>query len=99
MFLLSNNKEAVSKLTQKGVEILSNKKIDEETKVTLLKKAEVIEKSDRELKEYVKEIIFEHSEIIKNVSEKVGIEEAQVVEEAPSYTKKRAKEDIKIMKS
>ncbi len=98
LYLLSNNKEAVSKLTQKGVEILSNKKMDEDTKLTLLKNNEVIEKSDRELKEYVQDIISERSEMIKSVSENNGIEEAQIIEPVPSYTKKRAKEDLKNIK-
>ena len=65
LFLLTHNEDKVNSLSQKAVEMIGSKKVDDSLKIELLKEEGIEKKSDRDLKEYILQIISEHSEMIK----------------------------------
>lgn len=78
LYLLSNDEEKVNRLSQKAIEIIGSKKVDDEIKLKLLKEEGIEKISDKELKEHILNIISERSEMI---GEKDEIENAEIVEE------------------
>ena len=83
LFLLTNNEEKVNSLSQKAVEIIGSKKVDDSLKIELLKEEGIEKKSDRDLKEYILQIISEHSEMIK----KESLKNIELAEELISFDK------------
>ena len=72
LFLLTNNEEKVNNLSQKAVELIGSKKVDDTLKVEILNEEGIEKKSDRDLREYISKIISEHSEMNK-------VEEIEVI--------------------
>lgn len=72
LFLLTNNEEKVNNLSQKAVELIGSKKVDDTLKVEILNEEGIEKKSDRDLREYISKIISEHSEMDK-------VEEIEVI--------------------
>ena len=72
LFLLTHNEDKVNSLSQKAVEMIGSKKVDDSLKIELLKEEGIEKKSDRDLKEYILQIISEHSEMDK-------VEEIEVI--------------------
>ena len=93
LFLLTNNEEKVNSLSQKAVEIIGSKKVDDSLKIELLSEEGIEKKSDRDLKEYILQIISEHPEMIK----KESLKNIELTEELISFNKFE-KEIVKIEK-
>jgi len=88
LYLLSNDEETVNKLSQKAIEIIGSKKVDDEIKLKLLKEEGIEKISDKELKIHILNIISERSEMIfKNIE----IENAEILEEIISKEDKEKK--------
>lgn len=93
LYLLIDNEDKINKLSQKAIEILGSKKIEDELKVKLLKEEGIEKLSDRELRKYISETISERSEMI---DEKSKIEIATIVDELiPIEEKERHFSNIK----
>lgn len=91
LFLLTNNEEKINNLSQKAVEIIGSKKVDDALKIEILSEEGIEKKSDRDLKEYILQIISEHSEMIK----KISLNEVELIDEIIPF-EKFEKEILKI---
>lgn len=85
LYLLVDNEEKINKLSQKAIEILGSKKIENTLKIKLLKEDGIERLSDRELKKYITKTISERSEMIE---EKSNIEMATIIDEPISIEEK-----------
>lgn len=65
LFIIYQDEEKINKLSQKAVEILGTKKISDEIRLKVLNEKNIEVISDRNLKEYVLNIISEQSEMIE----------------------------------
>lgn len=83
LFLLTNEENIVNRLSQKAVEMIGSKKIDDSLKIKLLKEDGIEKRSDKELRDYIFNIISEHSEMIKETH----IEEAEIIEDFIAFEK------------
>lgn len=72
LYLLTNEEKKVNRLSQKAVEMIGSKKVDDSLKIEILKEDGIENKSDRDLREYILEIISEHSEMKKNDEKSSG---------------------------
>lgn len=97
LYLLINQEEKINKLSQKAVEIIGSNKINNTIKIELLNEDGIENKSDRELKNYVSEIISERSEMISKEEvkknkviekNKVDLELHNILEKLKSFSKK-----------
>jgi len=88
LFLLSNDEEVINKLSQKAIEIIGSKKVDDEIKLKLLKEDGIEKISDRELKNHIVNIISECSEM---VGKNIDIENAEILEEVINKEEKDKK--------
>lgn len=97
LYLLTNEEKKINKLSQKAVEILGSKKVEDSLKIEILKEDGIENKSDKDLREYILEIISEHSEMKKKV-EKDSIEK-EVKEEKVQLELNYIEEKLKSFKS
>ncbi len=93
LFLLTHNEDKVNSLSQKAVEMIGSKRVDDSLKIELLKEEGIEKKSDRDLKDYILQIISEHSEMMKKQTNN----NIELVDEIVSF-EKFEKEFLKIEK-
>lgn len=65
LFIIYQDEEKINKLSQKAVEILGTKKISDEVRLQVLNEKNIETISDKKLRNYVLNIISEHSEMIE----------------------------------
>ena len=70
LFLLTNNEEKVNNLSQKAVELIGSKKVDDTLKVEILNEEGIEKKSDRDLREYISKIISSVTSLIFSGNQK-----------------------------